>query len=420
MATRSVFRQAALDRLASPERLDELMRVTGPQAWLALSALGVLLATLVGWGVLGRINTRVEGQGILLGGDVYEVVSRWSGRVAKLHVTIGQEMAAGELVAELDQPELMQAIENARARLADLQAEDAYLRTVATRESRMQQGYYAEQRSNLERTVAEQEDLLELVTAQLRRQQVLFDEGHIPEGQLIAAHEAHNTARTNLAGTRAALTQIRLEELNADFSIQQRLITSEQDIHEAQRTVRQLENDLTLQSRVYSAYSGRVLEIVVDEGGVVTPGRSLMRISLTERDAGALRAVVYVGGIEGKRVQPGMAAQVAPSTVRPEEYGYMVGQVERVSDFPATPDGMRRVLKNEQLVAQLTAGGTVFEAHVQLRRDSLSTSGYAWTSGRGPDVTILDGTPATARIVVESRRPVQVVIPALKRLFGLY
>ena len=420
MADRSVFRQDALDRLASPERLDELMQVTGPKAWIALSALGVLLVTLGAWGILGRINTRVEGQGILLGGDVYDVVSRWAGRVETMGVSVGQEVAAGQLVAELDQPELMQAIENAQARVGDLQDEDAYLKSVAEREAEMQRVYYSTQRADLERTIAEQENLLELVSTQLDREQQLFDEGHIPEYQLISAHEAQNSARTNLAASRAALTQLRLDELNADFTIQQRLIASEQNIHDAQRAVDQLENDLALQSRVYSAYNGRVLEVVVDQGAVVSPGQSLMRLSLAERDVGTLRAVVYVGGLEAKRVRPDMDAQVAPSTVRPEEYGYMVGRVDRVSDFPATPDGMRRVLKNDQLVAQLAAGGTIFEVHVVLTKDSLSTSGYAWTSGRGPNVTILDGTPATVRIVVERRRPVQVVIPALKRLFGLY
>ncbi len=420
MAQRKIFRQAALDRLASPERLDELMQVTGPKAWLALSAIGVLLLTLVGWGVLGRINTRVEGQGILLGGDVYEVVPRWSGRVAALHVGVGQEVAAGQLVADLNQPELEQAIENAQARVADLRAEDEYVRSVAERETETNDTYYTEQRANLERTIAEQERLLELVTAQLDREQQLFEQGHVPERQLITAHEAHNAARANLASSNAALTQLRLNELNADFTIQQRLIASEQDIHEAQRALDRLENDLSLQSKVYSAYGGRVLEVVVDPGAVVTPGYSLMRISLAERDVGVLRAVVYVGGIEAKRVQPDMVAQIAPSTVRPEEYGYMIGRVERVSEFPATPDGMRRVLKNEQLVAQLAAGGTIFEVHVELSGDPASASGYAWTSGRGPDVTILDGTPATARIVVERRRPVQIVIPALRRLFGLY
>lgn len=39
----SIFRRAALDRLASPERLDERLRLPAYPAWLLLS-IGVLLA----------------------------------------------------------------------------------------------------------------------------------------------------------------------------------------------------------------------------------------------------------------------------------------------------------------------------------------------------------------------------------------
>ena len=153
---------------------------------------------------------------------------------------------------------------------------------------------------------------------------------------------------------------------------------------------------------------------------MVASGNPLMRISLADRASGVLRAIVYVGGLDAKRVEAGMATQVAPSAVRPEEFGYIVGTVERVSEFPATLEGMRRVLKNEQLVTQISALGTVFEVHVRLERDSTTSSGYRWTSGRGPDVTIVDGTPVIGRIIVETRRPVQMVIPGLKKIFALY
>ena len=41
----SPFRKAALDRLASPERLDERLRLPAYPAWL-LASLGVLLVTV--------------------------------------------------------------------------------------------------------------------------------------------------------------------------------------------------------------------------------------------------------------------------------------------------------------------------------------------------------------------------------------
>jgi HlyD family secretion protein len=115
-----------------------------------------------------------------------------------------------------------------------------------------------------------------------------------------------------------------------------------------------------------------------------------------------------------------MAVLVAPATVKPEEFGYLEGRVERIADFPATPEGMRRVLKNDELVRRLLAIGSPFELHVSFTRDAATPSGYVWTSGRGPAVAIGDGTPVRGRIVVETRRPVQLVVPGIRKALGLY
>lgn len=60
-----IFRKAALERLSSPDRLDELMQVTTPQAWLLLVVIVGLLAGAILWSVLARVPTTVQGDGIL-------------------------------------------------------------------------------------------------------------------------------------------------------------------------------------------------------------------------------------------------------------------------------------------------------------------------------------------------------------------
>jgi hypothetical protein len=60
-----LFRKVALERLSSPEQLDQLMQVTGPKSWLALAALFALLVVVVVWGIFGSIAITVEGTGVL-------------------------------------------------------------------------------------------------------------------------------------------------------------------------------------------------------------------------------------------------------------------------------------------------------------------------------------------------------------------
>ncbi|HEY7062220.1 MAG TPA: HlyD family efflux transporter periplasmic adaptor subunit [Chloroflexota bacterium] len=95
-----LFRQAALDRLSSPERIDELMEVTSRQGWLALLGLCVVLAVTVVWGLLGAIPTVVKGQGILLReGSLRTVDAPASGRLTQLVVGPGEDVARDQLVA---------------------------------------------------------------------------------------------------------------------------------------------------------------------------------------------------------------------------------------------------------------------------------------------------------------------------------
>jgi hypothetical protein len=62
---RRIFRKSALDRLASPEQLDQLIQITDLRGWLALVALSVLVAVALIWGVAGEILITVDGTGIL-------------------------------------------------------------------------------------------------------------------------------------------------------------------------------------------------------------------------------------------------------------------------------------------------------------------------------------------------------------------
>src|SRR6476646_8674687 len=64
-----MFRKAALARLSSPEELDQAMRVTRPQGWLALAALVSLLVAGLAWAGLVAVPIPVAGRGVLAGPD---------------------------------------------------------------------------------------------------------------------------------------------------------------------------------------------------------------------------------------------------------------------------------------------------------------------------------------------------------------
>jgi HlyD family secretion protein len=142
-------------------------------------------------------------------------------------------------------------------------------------------------------------------------------------------------------------------------------------------------------------------------------------MDLTGRTVVGLEALVYVPAKDGKRITPGMMVQIAPATVRPEEYGLLLGKVIYVSDLPATARSMQRVLKNEALVTSLTGATPPHEVHVDLMPDLRTESGLKWSSPKGPPMKIQSGTLCDAAIIVESRRPIEMVVPFFRRTSGL-
>src|SRR5436309_1996610 len=97
--TRQIFRKEALDRLASPEQLDQLMQLTSPRGWIALAGLGLILLTGLAWGLFAKIPTTVEGQGFLLPATV---AAPHAGKVTEVLVQVGQDVEKDQELLKLD------------------------------------------------------------------------------------------------------------------------------------------------------------------------------------------------------------------------------------------------------------------------------------------------------------------------------
>jgi pyruvate/2-oxoglutarate dehydrogenase complex dihydrolipoamide acyltransferase (E2) component len=101
---RRIFRRAALERLSSPERLDELIEVTTPRLWLVLFGACMLLLAAVGWGFYGSVPTVVRGQGILIrDASLQTVDASDAGQVKDLLVRVGDDVQRDQVVARLFQ-----------------------------------------------------------------------------------------------------------------------------------------------------------------------------------------------------------------------------------------------------------------------------------------------------------------------------
>lgn len=411
-----IFRKVALERLSSPEQLDQLIQVTSPRSWLALAGLGLLIVTALAWSVAGSIPTVATGEGILIRrGGVSELVATTEGQVTELLVEEGQLIERGQVVARLRQEELSRQIDDERERLEGLERELADMERYAEEQRRLRARSLEHERSNLRRKIEALETDMKILRERLREEEALLDDGLITRQALLESEREENRLEDQIAAERLSLSNLELERLDAEQQLDQMLDLRRASIRDQELAMRDLERRLEETTRVLSPYRGRALELLIDVGDIVQPGSPLLNLEVDSED---LIAVVFVPASDGKRIQPGMVARITPSTVKREEFGYMVGRVHRVADYPSTFRGIQSLLANDELVKNLIAAGPPIQIDIELTTADTPT-GFLWSSSRGPNVTLSSGTLVESDIILREDAPIELVIPKIQQELGL-
>lgn len=122
---KKIFSQEALERLSSPEQLDQMMQVVSPKAWLPLSTIGFLIVVAGTWSVVGRIPLTVNGQGVLIQPRrVVQFQAPSNGQLMKLNINPGDVVKKGQEIGTIDKYDIKEQLAQERAKLAQLQGQN--------------------------------------------------------------------------------------------------------------------------------------------------------------------------------------------------------------------------------------------------------------------------------------------------------
>lgn len=80
-----LFRKKSIERVSSPEQLNDYVKVSSPGVWAVLAAVLILLAGAFVWGILGRLEATVPAV----------VISRDGAAVCCYDTAYGAEVGAG-------------------------------------------------------------------------------------------------------------------------------------------------------------------------------------------------------------------------------------------------------------------------------------------------------------------------------------
>ncbi|WYM02877.1 MAG: NHLP bacteriocin system secretion protein [Gloeotrichia echinulata CP02] len=477
---RSIFRKESLERLSSPERLDQLMQVVSPKSWLPLAALGSILTVAVIWSIYGRIPVTVQGRGVLIyPSKVVPLQSKSAGQLIALNIKVGDIIKKGQVLATIDQAELRKQLQQQQAKLTELQSQDqavASLQGVRREQeqlSREQQRQYlqqrigelqavtpllkttgntsiGQQRQGLQQRLKQAQGLNPVFLQRMKSRQQLFkQEGAISGDEALKAEQEYLQNLEKIADIQNQLKELDVKTTETERDYHQNLSTisdlqaqlkeldskrasvAQQDlenatarkkeIQEVKREIAKLQLQLGDNSQIISQYSGRILEITLTPGQVVNAGTRLATIE-AENPQSQLVSVTYFPVAEGKKIQSGMKIQITPQTVKRERFGGIVGNITSISRFPISKESAAAEVGNAEVVEGLLSQQKegLIQVFSDLELDSTTPSGYKWSSSTGPQTKISSGTTTLVRVKVEERAPITFVLPILREYSGIY
>ncbi len=413
-----VFRAAALDRAASPEQLDHLVIVTKPSDWIFAAVVAFALAAGITWGVVGRIPTRVSGEGILIsnGGNVVDAVSGAAGRLSSVSIAVGDHVVRGQPIAQIAQTDIRQRHDEAVAVFQEREREYAVLVSKVEAELASKSQNFVKLEGALNQVIKATDQRIEYLTVDVANLESLFSKGYTTRRNLEDRRQELAAAQQRKEDTQNEILKLRSQQTDLETQRDRELRQSEFALNEARRQASATAESLSQNTQITSPIEGRVLEVKISSGSVLAVGTPVVEIESEGRN---LEAVIYIPAEQGKTIKPGMQVNLEPSTVKREEFGMMLGKVETVSDFPITPQGMLAALHNDSLVTRFSRNGAPYAATVVLEDDSSTATGYRWAVGKGPVIRLTSGTLARAEITTRRQRPLDLIIPLIRHLTGI-
>jgi HlyD family secretion protein len=230
------------------------------------------------------------------------------------------------------------------------------------------------------------------------------------------AQKEQDQITESLLNFRNQLATVEKEDSERSTRRREELFAKRQALNAAEDKLKLLQARLEREGKVESPLTSYVVEILVEQGQVIQAGTPVVSVHDQDRPLGV---TVYIPAADGQKVESGMRLEITPVAVKREEFGFIVGNVGSAGTFPVTENAMTRLLQNKLLVQDLVKKGPAVEVLGSLQSDADAPSGYHWSSGLGPPIAIRHGMLCNCSVIVREQRPITLVIPTLRKFFGI-
>ncbi len=119
---------------------------------------------------------------------------------------------------------------------------------------------------------------------------------------------------------------------------------------------------------------------------------------------------IYVPKDEAGAFSVGMPAQITPSYVSREEYGYIEGMISEISNTLVTENSIVRHMGNMDYVKELLPETSCVQITIQLGVASDGSGEYNWSNDKGRDLEIKSGDQCRVRILKKEYHPYELLL----------
>ena len=404
------------EHVSSPEQLDHTITVINHHGWISLVALGVLLVAAVVWGIFGRIPEKVDGAGLLINSsDLMSVTYPYGGIIKNVFLESGMDVQKGQIIARIEREDLLESIQIASQRVANLQQTYDTTYPLISRQADMTDSMLEKSEEDFRSQIVNVSNQLETAKRKEKTMKELFDDGLITEMEYLEAHREALSMEMQKQAAEQQLLNAGVNRVRTATDSSQAMMNLQHQIDEARKQLEMEQRNYQNATKIVSPVAGKIYEISVTRGTYVSPGVPVAIVEPYSRDGGTLRAVMYFPVKDGKRIRRGMNIAVIPSTVKQEEYGFIQGIVTSVSDFPVSPQYLQSVMQNPALAQEFLANSSPIEVKISMVPDPTTETGFHWSSSRGPDNSLSAGISTTGFVIVRSRRPIAMIVPLIKK-----
>jgi RND family efflux transporter MFP subunit len=287
----------------------------------------------------GDFTREVTGSGQVIASRDRTISFRTGGSVAGVHVSEGQRVTDGALLAVLDTTGLERDLAANRARLQSAQADLDRTRA----QEQMDRLEVGSQLANAENELASAGEAVQDARGKLEITERLFAAGAASRDELRAAQDSLARAERASAQANRLITQARTRNESFDQLMQANLANARSQITTLETTIAGLEEQLR-EAELRAPFAGVVTSIGFEPGSAVSPGQGAITLvdtqdlvisaSFNENRASDLKAGQNAGVTPDADTSlrlPAVVRQVAATATRTNN----VAQVEARLDFTA-------------------------------------------------------------------------------------